>query len=78
MYEIIGHQPLQGRCPASPFDFIHNLLGQGIGIADHLTLLRLFFSSLFRQRTDQLEGLIALEPRGRVQETAKGQTKAIT
>ena len=33
--ESIGHQPLRGN-------FNHNLLKQGTGTADHLTLLRLF------------------------------------
>ena len=33
--ESIGHRPLRGN-------FNHNLLKQGTGTADHLTLLRLF------------------------------------
>ena len=43
MCESIGHRPLQGRCPAPPLNFNHNLLRQGTGTAVHLTLLRLFF-----------------------------------
>ena len=42
MCESIGHWPLRGRCPAPPLNFQHNLLRQGTGTADHLTLLRLF------------------------------------
>ena len=41
MCESIGHRPFWGRCPA-PINFNNNLLGQGTGTADHLTLLRLF------------------------------------
>ena len=43
MCESIGHRPLRGRCPA-PLNFNHNLLKQGTGTADHLTLLRRFFN----------------------------------
>ena len=42
MCESIGHQPLWGRCPAPLLNFKHNLHKQGMGTADHLTLLRLF------------------------------------
>ena len=42
MCESIGHRPLRGRWPAPPLNFNHNLLKQGTGTADHLTLLRLF------------------------------------
>ena len=42
MCESIGHRPLRGRCPAPSLNFNHNLLRQGTGTADHLTLLRLF------------------------------------
>ena len=42
--ESIGHQSLWGRCPAPSLNFKHNLLRQGKGTADHLTLLRLFIS----------------------------------
>ena len=38
----IGHRPLWGRCPAPSLNFNHNLLRQGTGTADHLTLLRFF------------------------------------
>ena len=31
-----------GRCPAPSLNFKHNLLKQGAGTADHLTLVRLF------------------------------------
>ena len=50
MCESIGHRPLRGRCPAPSLNFKHNLLRQGTGTADHLTLLRLFFlhSNLFK------------------------------
>ena len=41
MSESIGHRPLRGRCPAPFLNLKHNLLGQGTGTADHLTLLRL-------------------------------------
>ena len=40
--ESIGHQPLQGRCPAPTLNYDHDLPKQGKGTADHLTLLRLF------------------------------------
>ena len=43
MCESIGHRPLRGRCPAPSLNFNHNLLRQGTGTADHLTLLRLLF-----------------------------------
>ena len=33
-----------GPLPCSPLNFKHNLLRQGTGTADHLTLLRLFLS----------------------------------
>ena len=46
MCESIGHRPLRGRCPASPLNFNHNLLKQGTGSADHLTLLRLLLFCL--------------------------------
>ena len=39
----IGHRPLWGRCPAPSLNPNHNLLGQGTGTANHLTLLRLLF-----------------------------------
>ena len=42
MCESKGHRPLQGRCPAPSLNYNHNLLKQGTGTADHLTLLRLF------------------------------------
>ena len=42
MCESIGHRPLRGRCPAPSLNLNHNLLQQGTGTADHLTLLRLF------------------------------------
>ena len=42
--ESIGHRPLRGCCPAPPLNYNHNLLKQGTGTADHLTLLRLFSS----------------------------------
>ena len=41
MCESIGHRPLHGRCPALPSTSTYNLLKQGTGTADHLTLLRL-------------------------------------
>ena len=41
MRESIGHRPLRGRCPAPSLNFQHNLLKQGTGTTDHLTLLRL-------------------------------------
>ena len=41
MCKSIGHRPLWGRCPAPSLNLNHNLLKQGTGIADHLTLLRL-------------------------------------
>ena len=41
MFESIGHRPLRSHCPAPP-NFNHNLLKQGMGTVDHLTLLRLF------------------------------------
>ena len=47
MCESIGHRPLRGRCPAPSLNFNHNLLKQGTGTADHLTLLRLFSFPLF-------------------------------
>ena len=49
MCESIGHLPIRGRCPAPSLNFNHNLLRQGTGTADHLTLLRLLRSlaSLF-------------------------------
>ena len=40
MCESISHPPLRGRCPAP---FKHNLLRQGTGTAEHLTLLRLLY-----------------------------------
>ena len=43
MCESIGHRPLWGRCPAPSLSLNHNLLGQGTGTADHLTLLRLLY-----------------------------------
>ena len=39
----IGHRPLRGRCPAPSLNYHRNLLKQGTGTADHLTLLRLLF-----------------------------------
>ena len=42
--ESIGHRPLRGRCPAPTLNYNHDLPKQGTGTADHLTLLRLFFS----------------------------------
>ena len=39
--ESIGHRPLWGRCPAPSLNYHCNLLKQGTGTADHLTLLRL-------------------------------------
>ena len=50
MSESMGHGPLWGRCPAPSLNFNHNLLRQGTGTADHLTLLRLF-PLLFTQLT---------------------------
>ena len=44
MCESIGHRPLRRRCPAPPSTSTPNLLKQGTGTADHLTLLRLFLS----------------------------------
>ena len=41
MCERIGHRALRGRCPASPLTS-HNLLRQGTGTPDYLTLLWLF------------------------------------
>ena len=41
MCESIGHRPLRGRCPAPSLNYYRNLLNQGTGTADHLTLLRL-------------------------------------
>ena len=43
MCESIGHRPLRGCCPAPSLSLNHNLLGQGTGTADHLTLLRLLY-----------------------------------
>ena len=40
--ESIGHRPLRGRCPAPTLNYNHDLPKQGMGTADHLTLLRLF------------------------------------
>ena len=40
--ESIGHRPLRGRCPAPSLNFKHNILKQGTGTANRLTLLRLF------------------------------------
>ena len=45
MCESIGHRPLRGHCPAPSLNLNHNLLGQGTGTADHLTLLGLFMSA---------------------------------
>ena len=45
MCESIGHRPFRGRCPAPSLDYYHNLLKQGVGTADHLTLLRLFYGA---------------------------------
>ena len=42
MCKYIGHRPIWGRCPAPSLNLNHNLLGQGTGTTDHLTLLRLF------------------------------------
>ena len=42
MCEITGHRPFWGRFPATSLNFKHNLLRQGTGSADHLTLLQLF------------------------------------
>ena len=39
--ESIGHRPLRGRCPAPSLNYNHDLPKQGMGTADHLTLLRL-------------------------------------
>ena len=47
MCESIGHRPLRGRCPAPSLNLNHNLLGQGTGTADHLTLLRLLLFQRF-------------------------------
>ena len=46
LFESIGHRPFRGRCPCSPLNFKHNLLRQGTGTADHLTLLRLLSHSI--------------------------------
>ena len=46
MCESIGHQPFRGHCPA-PLNSYHNLLKQGTGTADHLTLLWLLFFRRF-------------------------------
>ena len=45
MCKSLGHQPLQGRCPAPSLNLNHKLLQQGTRTADHLMLLRLFFLS---------------------------------
>ena len=42
MCKSIGHRPLWGRCPVPSLNLYHNLLEQGKGTADNLTLLRLF------------------------------------
>ena len=52
MCESIAHQPLRGSCPAPSLNLNHNLLGQGTGTADHLTLLQLF--QLFIASTSSL------------------------
>ena len=41
MCESIGHQPLQGRCPAPSLNIKQNLLRQGTDTADHQTLFPL-------------------------------------
>ena len=46
MCESIGHRPLWGHCPALSLNFNRNLLRQGTGTADHLTLSRLFAKTL--------------------------------
>ena len=43
--ESIGHRPLWRRSPATTLNYNHNLPKQGMGTADHLTLLRLFIGS---------------------------------
>ena len=45
--ESIAHRPLQGLCPAPSLNYNHNLLKQGTGAVDHLTLLRLLFFTDF-------------------------------
>ena len=40
-----------GPLPCSPLNFNHNLLKQGTGTADHLTLLRLFLVLAFGKPT---------------------------
>ena len=42
--ESIDHRPFWGRCPAPSLIYNLNLLKQGTGTADHLTLLRQSFT----------------------------------
>ena len=65
MYESIGHRPFRGRCPAPPLNYNHNLLKQGTGTADHLTLLRLLFLFLqvLREHPWLAEGALSVESR---------------
>ena len=39
--ETLGHRPLHGRRPAPALNYNHDLLKEGTGTADQLTLLRL-------------------------------------
>ena len=41
MNKNMGHRTLWGRCPTPSLNINHNLLRQGKGTADHLTLWRL-------------------------------------
>ena len=61
MCESIGHRPLWSRCPALSPNLNHNLLRQGTGTADHLTLLRLLFNveTMRGRKLKEMNGMTA-------------------
>ena len=60
MCESTGHRPLWGRCPAPSLNFNHNLLRQGMGTANHLTLLQPFKPIMHQKQTHNLICILQL------------------